>query len=118
MPTAPKLSVLRAFEPFLGFLTCNKVANVESPSNRSRNLAKIIILAILSMSYIGLLTIDLSYCYGLGFDLRVIAFPFAILINGTQLMLTYFSLWTNTEQVDHAIVTLTGMVNSRKFVLG
>lgn len=118
MSTAPKLIVLRAFEPFLGLLTCSQTKRFENSSQRIKNVAKVTMLAILSASYVSLLAIDLLYCYGLGSDLRSIAFPFAILINGTQLTLTYTSLWSNNQRVEQTIGALDEMVEKRKFTLG
>lgn len=103
MSANPKIITLNAFEPFLRLLT-----------NSNANIARTTIFGLLSLWYIIVMLIDLWYCYGFGFDLRVVAFPFAIFLNGTQLALSYASLWMNNEQIERTIIKVTKMVNKRR----
>lgn len=114
MLTGPKIIVLRVFEPFLDMLTCTSAENFENAKKRTQNIIRAIVLGSLSACFVVIMAVDLLYCYGLEFDLRVTAFPFAILINDIQLVLTYASFWTNSERVKQTIDTLTEMVTKRE----
>lgn len=118
MPIVPKLSVLRAFDPFLSFLISSKAKEFEYSKHRRQKIAKAAIIAILSVCYAIAMVADFWYCYRLEFNFHIIAFPFAILFNGTQLLLTYVSLWMNNERVEQSISTIDEMVNRREFDLG
>lgn len=116
MSNTPKLVVLRIFEPFFGLLTCTNASNFKNPKTRTRNVAKVTLLAVFWPTYAYTMLTDLWHCYGLSFDLRVIAFPFAIFINGTQLMLTYASLRKNAEPMRQTVSMLAKMVDTREFI--
>lgn len=118
MSLAPEWNILRAFEPFFGLLTCANAENFRDPKKRTLSIARVIILAILWTSYTYMLFADLWFRYGFGFDFRIVAFPFAVLINGTQLMITFDSLRRNAEGVKQTIVTLSEMVDKREFFFG
>lgn len=110
-----KMTVLRIFEPFLGVLMSNNADNFENPEQRPRSIAKVTIVWSLLVCYIMTIAMDLWYCYAFEFDLRIIAFPIAIVINSVQLVLTYASLWRNNERMRQTINTLSEMVDKRMF---
>lgn len=109
-----KRVLLGVFKPFLHLLTYSNATSSANHKHRIGNLTRAIIFGLLAMTYLMVLVIDFWYCYGFRFDIRVVAFPFAIFINGTQLMSAYASLWTNNNRVEQAIDILTGIVDKRK----
>lgn len=114
MLTGPKIVVLRVFEPFLHMLTCTNAENFVNAKERTQNITRATVLGSLSACFLVIMAVDLWYCYDLEFDLRVTAFPFAILINDIQLALTYASFWANSERVKQTIDTLIEMVTKRE----
>lgn len=116
-PREATRAVLSVFDPFLRLLTYSNATKSASSKHRTGHLTRAAIFAVLTIVYSMVLVVDLWYCYGFGFDLRVIAFPFAILINGTQLLFTYASLWKNGHRVKQIIARLAEIVDKRTSTL-
>lgn len=103
-------NVIKIFKPFFDILTCFRAENLKNPKLRLRSVVAVVVFVVLWTNCVYFLLIDMWHCYEFKFDFKIIAFPFGLLINGTQLMVTLDSLRCSSEQIEGTIVTLAEIV--------
>lgn len=107
-----------AYQPFVRNMKIFSLAKFQNPNTQRaviHNICHAIGFAILLLSFALFMLSDMWYCIGHGFDLSEVVLPFAMIINSTQIGITYISIKWKIQLLDGTIASLGEIIEKRTY---